>query len=90
MAPVMSRIASSRALGRLTAGLFALPPEFLAVCEWGHDLAARRTADTKRFAAAQSAGPGLTGVREVVVSARDVSATRLRWQQLLDSGVQLG
>jgi hypothetical protein len=84
IAPVMSRIASSRTLGRVAAGLFALPPEFVAVCEWGHDLTARRTADTKRFVAAQSAGPGLTGVREVVVSARDVGAARGRWQQLLD------
>jgi hypothetical protein len=84
MASVMSRVASSRTLGRLSAGLFAMPPEFLAICEWGHDLAARRAADAQRFAAAQSAGPGLTGVREVVVSARDVGAARQRWQQLLD------
>jgi hypothetical protein len=84
MASVMSRVASSRPLGRLAAGLFALPPEFLAVCEWGHDLVARRAADTQRFADAQSAGPGLTGVREVVVRARDVDAARQRWQQLLD------
>jgi hypothetical protein len=83
-ATVMSRIASSRPLGRLTAGLFTLPPEFLAVCEWGHDLTARRAADAQHFASAQAAGPGLTGLRDVVISARDVGAARQRWQQLLD------
>lgn len=83
-ASVMSRFASSRPLGRLTAGLFALPPEFLAVCEWGHDLTARRGADAQNFASAQAAGPGLTGLRDVVVSARDVGAARQRWQKLLD------
>jgi hypothetical protein len=82
-ASLMSRVVSSRSLGRVSAGLFALP-EFLAICEWGHDLAARRAADAQRFAAAQSAGPGLTGIREVVVSACDVDAARRRWQQLLD------
>ena len=84
MASVMGRIASSRPLGRLTAGLFALPPEFLAVCEWGHDLTARRAADAQHFASAQAAGPGLTGLRDVVVSARDLGAARQRWQKLLD------
>ena len=75
-ASLMSRVASSRPLGRLSAGLFAMPPEFMAICEWGHDVAARRAAEAQRFAEAQSAGPGLTGVREVVVSARDVGAAR--------------
>jgi hypothetical protein len=84
MASFMSRVVSSRSLGRLCAGLVALPPDFLAICEWGHDLVARRAADAQRFATAQSAGPGLTGIREVVVSARDVDAARRRWQQLLD------
>jgi catechol 2,3-dioxygenase-like lactoylglutathione lyase family enzyme len=83
-ASLMSRVASSRALGKASAGLFALPPEFLAICVWGHDLAARRAADAQAFAAAQAAGPGITGMSEVVVSARDVDAARRRWQQLLD------
>jgi hypothetical protein len=90
MASLMGRVASNRSLGRLSAGLFALPPEFLAICEWGHDLAGRRAADTRRFAAAQSAGPGLTGICEVVVSARDVDAARRRWQQLLDPAPSSG
>lgn len=84
LAPMMGKVVSSRRLGRLSAGLFAMPPEFLAVCEWGHDVPARRAADARMFAAAQSAGPGLTGLRDVVVSARDVGAARQRWQQLLD------
>jgi hypothetical protein len=88
-ASLMSRVASSRSLGRLSAGLFALP-EFVAICEWGHDLAARRAADAQRFATAQAAGPGLTGLREVVVSARDVAAARRRWQQLLDPAPCIG
>ena len=64
--------------------------EFVAICEWGHDVAARRVADAQRFAAAQAAGPGLTGLREVVVSARDVDAARRRWQQLLDPAPRTG
>ncbi|WP_319455511.1 MULTISPECIES: hypothetical protein [unclassified Mycobacterium] len=89
VAALMSRVVSNRSLGRASAGLFALP-EFLAICEWGHDLAARRAADAQRFAAAQSAGPGLTGIREVVVTARDVDAARRRWQQLLDPAPSSG
>ena len=84
MGSVMSRVVSSRTVGRVSAGLFALPPEFVAVCEWGHDVDARRAADAERFASAQSAGPGLTGMCEVVVSAQDIGAARQRWQQLLD------
>jgi hypothetical protein len=83
-ASLMSRVASSRLLGRLSAGAFTLPPEFIAICEWGHDVAARRAAEALRFAEAQAAGPGLTGVGEVVVSARDVGAARQRWQRLFD------
>jgi len=82
-ASLMSRVASSPRLGGLSARLFALP-DFIAICEWGHDVAARRAAEAQRFAEAQSAGPGLTGVREVVVSARDVDSARRRWQRLLD------
>ena len=88
-ASLMSRVASSRSLGRLSAGLFALP-DFVAICEWGHDVAARRAAEAQRFAEAQSAGPGLTGVSEVVVNARDVDAARRRWQQLLDPAPNSG
>ena len=84
MAPLMSWVASRRPLGRLAAALFAAPPEFLAVCEWGHDLEGRRADDAQRFAAAQAAGPGLAGVREVMISARDLGAARRRWQTLLD------
>jgi hypothetical protein len=84
MASVMGRVASSRSLGRLSARLFTLPPEYVAICEWGHDLTARRAVDTRNFVAAQSAGPGLTGMLEVVVSARDIDAARGRWQRLLD------
>lgn len=83
-ASLMSRVVSSRTVGRLAARVFAMPPEYLAICEWGHDVAARRAADAQRFEKAQSTGPGLTGVLEVVVSAQDVDAARLRWQQLLD------
>lgn len=84
LASLMSRVVSNRTLGRFSAASFALPPEFIAICEWGHDVAARRAVEAQRFAEAQSAGPGLTGVREVVVSARDVKAARRRWQRLLD------
>lgn len=84
MAAATGRIASGRRLGRMAAGLLALPAEYLAICEWGHDVPARRAADAERFAAAQAAGPGLTGVREVVVSASNVEVARGRWQRLLD------
>lgn len=89
-ASLMSRVVSNRPLGRLSAGLFTLPPEFIAICEWGHDVAARRAAEAQRFAEAQAAGPGLTGVQEVVVCARDVDAARRRWQQLLDPAPSSG
>jgi hypothetical protein len=90
MASLMSRVAASPSMGRLSARLFAMPPEFLAICEWGHDVAARRAADAQSFAKAQATGPGLTGVHEVVVSAQDVDAARKRWQQLLDPAPSSG
>lgn len=84
MAAAMSRVASGRWLGRVAAGLLSVPAEYLAVCEWGHDVPARRVADAKRFTEAQASGPGLTGIREVVVTASDLDAARQRWQGLLD------
>ncbi|WP_182380125.1 hypothetical protein [Nocardioides sp. WS12] len=90
MGSAMGRVASGRRLGRMSAGLFALPPEYLAICEWGHDVPARRAADAQRFAETQAAGPGLTGVREVVVTASDLDAARQRWQGLLDPAIGTG
>ncbi|KRA37671.1 MULTISPECIES: hypothetical protein [unclassified Nocardioides] len=90
VAAAAGRIASGRRLGRMAAGLLAPSAEYLAVCEWGHDVPARREADAERFAAAQAAGPGLTGVREVVVTASDVDAARERWQRLLDPATGTG
>lgn len=87
MAATMSRVASGRRLGRMAAGLLSVPAEYLAVCEWGHDVPTRRAADAERFAEAQAAGPGLTGVREVVVTATNLDAARLRWQGLLDPAI---
>ncbi|WP_183100090.1 hypothetical protein [Nocardioides pelophilus] len=90
MASAMRRVASNRMAGRASAGLLALPPEFIAVCEWGHDLEARRAADAQCFARAQSDGPGLTGLREVVVSAQHLGPARRRWQRLLDPAPRIG
>lgn len=90
MAATMSRVASRRRLGRVAAGLLSVPAEYLAVCEWGHDVPARRAADARRFTEAQAAGPGLTGVLDVVVTASDLDAARRRWQRLLDPAAGTG
>jgi hypothetical protein len=79
----MGRLAGSARLGRLAAPMFDPGPQFLAVCEWGHDRSGSRAADERRVAESATSGLGIRRMREVVVEATDLAAARLRWQRLL-------
>lgn len=79
---MFGRLAGSR-LGRPAAPILTPPDRFVAVVEWGHDVAARRAADRTALTAAQADGLGITGLDEVAVAAPDLEAATGRWTRLL-------